>query len=175
MKQNVIKWMSLLLFVMATQVVMGQKVPKADKSPADISYYKTGGETVAKVVYGRPQMNDREIFGKLVKFDKVWRTGANEATEIRFYQDVTLAGEAVAAGTYTLFTIPGESEWKIILNSELDQWGAYRHDKKKDVLTVSVPAGTSEEAIESMAIFFDKDSMYIGWGNTLVAVPVGVE
>lgn len=167
-----IKWMSLLLFVVATQVAFGQKVPKADKSPADISYLKAGGETIAKVVYGRPSMNGREIFGKLVKYDKVWRTGANEATEIRFYTDVTLAGKKVEAGTYTLFTIPGESEWKIVLNSQLDQWGAYRHNKKLDVLTVSVPAGSSEEPIEMMAIFFDKENMYIGWESTLITVPV---
>ena len=61
MKQNVIKWMSLLLFVAATQLAFGQKVPKADKSPADISYLRAGGETIAKVVYGRPSMNGREI------------------------------------------------------------------------------------------------------------------
>lgn len=172
MKQNMIKWLGLALLMMSMQVVVAQKVPKMDKSPADISYMRAGGETVAKVVYGRPQMNDREIFGKLVKYDKVWRTGANEATEIQFFQDVKLGGKMVEAGTYTLFTIPGESEWQIILNSDLNQWGAYRHKKENDVYTVSVPSGSTDETIESMAIFFDKDNLYIGWANTLVSVSV---
>ena len=167
---------SLLAFTMCVQLSLAQKAPKADKSPVDISYLKAGGETVAKVVYGRPQVNDREIFGKLVKYGKVWRTGANEATEIKFYQEVSIGGQTVAAGTYTLFTIPGEENWTIILNRQLDQWGAYRYDESQDALRIEVPSGEAKNKLESFAIFFDESDsgaeLLIGWDMTLIRVPI---
>lgn len=76
-----------------------------------------------KIVYGRPLKNGRTIFGGIIPYDKVWRTGANEATEITFYKDVVFGGQAVKAGTYSLFTIPGKKEWTFILNKDLDIWG----------------------------------------------------
>src|SRR5690606_15950790 len=86
---------------------------------------------VASITYCEPFKKDRDIFGGLVPYGKVWRTGANEATEITFKKDVTFAGVAVKAGTYSLFTIPEKGEWTIILNPELKQWGSYGYDKIK--------------------------------------------
>lgn len=98
-----------------------------------------------KVSYGQPSKKGRAIFGGLEKYGKVWRAGANEATEITFTKDGTFGGKPVKAGTYTLFAIPNEQEWTIILNSELKQWGSFNYDKikGKDVLQVNVPAKKS--------------------------------
>ena len=112
------------------------KFPGIDVSPADITL-RTGDGVIAKVVYGRPQMKGRIVFGGIVPYDKVWRTGANEATEITFFQDVILGDVKVSAGTYTLFTIPGQESWELLLNSDLNQWGAYRADMDHTVARTS--------------------------------------
>src|SRR5687767_12104197 len=93
-----------------------------------------------KVDYGQPSKKGRVIFGELEPYGKVWRAGANKATQITFANDGTFGGLPVKAGTYTLFAIPNEKEWTIILNSQLDQWGAFGYDKvkDKDVLKVNV-------------------------------------
>ncbi len=104
------------------------------------------------------------------------RTGANEATEIKFYQDVTLAGKKVKAGTYSLFTIPGEKEWIIILNNDLDYWGAYTYNQKNDVIRIKAPATDLATPVESFTIQFEKKGdkegvMQFAWDKTLVNVP----
>ena len=149
-----------------------QKFPGVDKSPLDIAYYKADrmAPPMIKVIYSRPQLNGREL-SKLAPNGKVWRTGANEATEIKFFQDMTFGGKPVKAGTYSLFTIPGEKEWTIILNSELDVWGAFSYKEANDVLKVNVPA-TTGEAVEDFSIVFENNNMHLAWGTTRVAVPV---
>ncbi|WP_268223823.1 DUF2911 domain-containing protein [Sinomicrobium oceani] len=150
-----------------------------DKSPCDIAYYRTNRKAppVAKVIYGRPLKKDRPVFGNLVPYDKVWRTGANEATEITFFKDVTFGGQDVAAGTYTLFSIPGQQEWTIILNSDTNVWGAFDYKQDKDVARVTVPASKDKKSLEAFSITFepgDDESadMYLGWDTTRVKVPV---
>lgn len=106
----------------------------------------------------------------------MWRAGANEATEIKFYQDVELSGKKVKAGTYALFTIPGEKEWTIILNSDLDYWGAYSYNDKNDVLRVSAPATQLNSTVENFTIQFESKGekqgvMKLAWDKTLVEVP----
>lgn len=164
-----------------------------DKSPMDMAYYpddyahdrkfapaKIGSDKlVARVTYTRPAKNGREVFGKLVPYGKVWRAGANEAPEIKFYQDVTIGGKKIPAGSYALLTIPNETEWTIILSSDLDQWGAYSYNPALDVARVNVPVQKSDAALENFSIQFAKKdaqnaTMYVGWDNTMVAVPVGL-
>ncbi len=133
-----------------------------DKSPMDMAYFpdnfahdrKDSEKAIIRVVYSRPQKNEREIFGKLVPFGEVWRTGANEVTEIKFYHDVELAGKDVKAGTYSLFTIPGEKQWTIILNSDLDYWGAYSYKASSDVLRVTAPSVSLSNPVEYFTIQF---------------------
>ena len=128
-----------------------------------------------KVTYGAPSKRDRVIFGELVPYGQVWRAGANEATEITFAKDATVAGKPVKAGTYTLFTIPTESEWTIILNPELKQWGAYGYDKIKDknVLEAKVPSKKTDNVVEQLTYRFDGDNnMIIEWEQTQVQVPI---
>jgi len=154
-----------------------QKWPGIDKSPADILLFPSrGGEPVMKVIYSRPMKKDRDLFGSLIPYGKVWRTGANEATEITFYQNVTIAGKEVEAGTYSLFTIPTEEEWTLVFNGKLHQWGAYQYDQTSDVVRVTVPVQETDTTLEAFTITAGKTddgaNMYMGWGDTMVAVPV---
>ncbi|WP_027378522.1 DUF2911 domain-containing protein [Chryseobacterium daeguense] len=89
--------------------------------------------------YGRPGVKGRKIFGELVPYGQVWRAGANSSTKITFGQAVNFGGKIVPAGTYGLFIIPTEKEWKVILNKDFQQWGAYTYDPKQDVVDVTVP------------------------------------
>ncbi|WP_046744968.1 DUF2911 domain-containing protein [Kordia zhangzhouensis] len=166
----------LIIIMLFTVNVSAQKFSDIDKSPHDISYYKAkrNAPPVIKVLYGRPQKKGRRIFGNLVPYDKVWRTGANEATEITFFQDVKLGNQEIKAGTYTLFTIPGKDTWTIIINSDTDIWGSYYYNKEKDVARLEVPVKDSE-AIEYFSIAFTKETdgarMILAWDNISVAVP----
>ncbi|MFM7839981.1 MAG: DUF2911 domain-containing protein [Chitinophagaceae bacterium] len=128
-----------------------------------------------KVSYGQPSKKGREIFGALVPYGEVWRTGANEATEITFSKDTKFGGQSVKAGTYSLFTIPGEKEWTIILNSELKQWGAYEYSKikAKDVLQVKVPVQKAAAVVEKLTITLADSKMTISWDTTQVEVKIG--
>ena len=117
-----------------------------------------------------------KIFGKLVPYGKVWRTGANEATEIKFYQDVDFGGKKVKAGSYSLFTIPGEKEWVVILNTDLDYWGAYKYNEKNDVVRVPASVISLTEPLENFSIQFegkgDKQGvMRLAWDTTAAEVP----
>lgn len=99
---------------------------------------QTVGLTDVTIKYSRPGVKGRSIWGALVPYDKVWRTGANEATTITFSDDVTVEGQKLAKGTYSLHTIPGQSQWAVIFNSVADQWGSYSYDAAKDVVRVNV-------------------------------------
>ncbi|MCP9753864.1 DUF2911 domain-containing protein [Lacihabitans sp. CCS-44] len=127
-----------------------------------------------KITYGQPSKKDREIFGKLVPFGEVWRTGANGATEVTFKKDVNFGGAAVKAGTYSLFTIPTKDEWTVILNSELKQWGAYGYDKVKDknVASVKVKPLNNEASVEKLTLTAEDSQITISWDMTLVKVPL---
>ncbi len=109
------------------------KYPQVDTSPLDIIYYpanypllkvqeKTTEPLVARVIFSRPQKNGRAIFGELIEYNKVWRLGANESTEIEFFQNVTINNVKVKKGRYSLFAIPAENKWTIIINKETDSW-----------------------------------------------------
>lgn len=141
---------------------------------AQASPKKTTENDVFKVTYGAPSKKGREIYGSLVPFGAVWRTGANEATEITFKKDVNVAGKAVKTGTYALFTIPGEKEWTVILNAELKQWGAYGYDKVKDknVAEVKINSSALTEVQELFTINATEIGIDIIWDKTKVSVPI---
>lgn len=105
------------------------------------------------IYYSRPNVRERIIWGELVPYNKVWRTGADNATNISFSEDVTLNGNNVPAGRYAFFTIPGREEWTIIINKTAKQWGAFNYDSTKDLIRFQVkPAET--EFTESMEFTF---------------------
>lgn len=96
------------------------------------------GVSEVSVVYSRPAVAGRTVWGELVPYDEVWRTGANEATRITFSDDVRIDGEPLPAGSYALFTVPGEESWHVIFNRDAEQWGAFRHDPARDALRIEV-------------------------------------
>lgn len=133
----------------------------------------TVNETEISIQYGQPSKKERTIFGELVPFDKVWRTGANEATVIEFSKDVKINGSLVKAGKYALFTIPGEEEWTIILNKVWNQWGAYNYDSNKDVLSFKVKSGSTSEVVEKFTITVSEEGVIeISWDKTAVEFKV---
>lgn len=136
------------------------------------------GSTRVLIAYGSPGVKGRKIFGGLVPYGRVWRTGANEATTITFTDDVEVAGHPVAAGTYSLFTIPGETTWTIILNTENHQWGAYDYDAAADEVRFEVPRQEAPFTERLTFGFADVDpdafsaSVVLRWATTQVAFPV---
>ncbi|MEO9894503.1 DUF2911 domain-containing protein [Aurantibacter sp.] len=151
-----------------------------DKSPADIETFPSGhksSEKSIKVIYSRPQLKGRSV-SELAKAGEVWRTGANEAVEITFYKDATIGDSAVKAGTYSLFSVPGSTEWTIILNKNLNQWGAYSYEKSADVARVKASVSTSGDSLEAFSIAFDEadggTNMIMGWGTTRVSLPIKI-
>ncbi|SFU40497.1 Protein of unknown function [Pustulibacterium marinum] len=171
---------TLLVFITFSSNVQAQKFSGLDKSPHDISYYRqeNNASPVIKILYGRPQLRGRGIGKEIAPYGKLWRTGANEATEIQFYKDVMIGDSLITSGTYSLFTIPDKKEWTVILNNDIDVWGAYTYDPNQDVVRLKVPAETDKESLDALSIVFDDEKghveMAIGWGKTRVFVPITV-
>lgn len=155
-----------------------QKFSGLDKSPMDMAAYpndyKIANKSV-RVIYSRPQLKGRTL-AELAPAGKVWRTGANEAPEITFYADANFGGKEIKAGTYSLFTIPGDKEWTVVLNKNLNQWGSYTYDQGADVARVNVPSKADGTSLEEFSITFqetgDGASLVMGWDKTRVAVPI---
>jgi hypothetical protein len=164
---------------MATQA-QDMKFPGLDASPADIALYSSQGDSKVKVVYSRPQKKGRAVFGgELVPYGKVWRTGANEATTITFHQDVMFGDNYVPAGTYALFTQPGEDVWQVMLNGQANQWGAYNMDPAKTVATTQGLVSELDEVVEAFAITYKEVEggvhLVMAWDQTMVEVPIMME
>jgi hypothetical protein len=163
-----------LLFV--STIGMAQQIQMPQASPSSKIIQKVGLTDVT-VDFSRPSTKGRKIFGELVPFGQVWRTGANEATEITFIKDVKISGKTVKAGTYTLFTIPQTNTWTLILNSELKQWGAYEYSKikAKNVLSVELNVDTIKEQ-EKLTYSFTNNTkgttLNIMWDNVKVSLPI---
>jgi len=161
------------------------KFAAADPSPADIVYFPLNAakvkaddaaKPVIKVVYSRPQKKGRDIFGVLEQFGKVWRFGANESTEIQFFNKVTISGKKIKAGKYSLFAIPNKDIWTIIINSQTDRWGAFSYDQKKDLVRVNVPVKSLSKAIEYFSITFTPlasgATLIAAWDKTQIELPI---
>ena len=174
-----------IVIIASFGTLQAQEFFPLDKSPMDLVYFPdhfahdrtAGQEAIVKVYYSRPHKNGRDIFGAKVPYDKVWRTGANEAVEFKVYKEIKLGGKSLSPGTYSLFTIPGEKQWTIIINSDLDYWGAYSYNQENDVLRISVPAASTDTTIESFSIRFsdlgeNQAIMRLAWDRTLVEVPM---
>jgi hypothetical protein len=129
---------------------------------------------VMHVGYGQPSKKGRVIFGELVPYNQVWRTGANRSTDITFKKDVQFGSATVKAGTYALFTIPGEQEWTLILNSVTKQPGSAEYEKNKDknVATIKVKSSNSADMEEKFTISLPTGKMVLHWDKTKVEVPV---
>lgn len=166
-----------LLFAAGTTTFAQDKKETKTETKTILSPRMTSATGDVSVSYGQPSKKGRVIFGDLVPYGQVWRTGANEATEITFKKDVVFGGKEVKAGTYTLFTIPTQESWTVILNSELKQWGAYNYEKIKpnNVAEVSVPVAAMKKSEEKLTMKVDKKGLWIGWDMAGVSVPIEVK
>lgn len=178
MRKNILTIAIFAIALLSFNEVTAQKFPKLDVSPMDAASYPSNwreANKMVKVVYSRPQLKQRSL-DKLAPAGKVWRTGANEAAEITFYQDVTFGGKKVNKGTYTLFTIPGKETWTVILSNQMNVWGSYFYKQEQDVVRVEAKVSESKDTIEAFSILFegeDKDAtMHMAWANTIVSLPV---
>jgi len=144
-------------------------------SPLALAVYKDETNYI-KVVYSQPFRKGRLIFGGLAKWGEVWRTGANEASEITFIRDLKIDGKVCRAGTYTLFTIPNPNRWTVLLNSELGQWGAYSYKPEKDVIRFEVNAIKMDQIYEALLFqFIETDAgadLTLAWDDVKVTIPM---
>jgi hypothetical protein len=167
--------LALSLCIIAT-VSNAQQAKAPAKSPAQTIKQDFGSSSI-EVTYCRPSVKGRVIFGDLVPYDKVWRTGANTATLIRFKDDVKIAGQNLKAGEYAFFTVPGKTDWEIIFSKDTKSWGASEYKETDDVLRVKVKASTQTTKTEMFTINFanltatDAEIQLI-WDNVLVPILV---
>jgi len=155
----------LLAFIAIVANVSAQDKPT---SPSATVTGKIGAANV-KIVYCQPSARGRKIIGELVPFGEVWRTGANAATTIEFDKPVKIEGKDLAAGKYALFTIPGETEWTLIINKDVKQWGAFNYSDKDDVLRVTAKPSKTPSMVETFNISVEKDQIVLKWENTAVS------
>ena len=165
----------LLFFVIASTASLAQEPVKARPSPLAIIAIRYK-DAYVKITYAQPQKKGREIFGKLVPYDQVWRTGANEATELTITRNMQINGTLLKAGTYSIFTIPKKDNWTVIINSEVGLWGAYNYNSKLDVMKFDVPVSTSNTLYESFTMQFEHrneiaDLLFL-WDKTRISIPL---
>lgn len=155
MKTTFLKLAFCLFFVSAVVInfAFAQKSPRTSVS-------ENVGSGKVTIDYSQPSVKGREVWGKLVPYDAVWRTGADKATTIEFTKDATIEGKKVAAGKYSLFTIPTKSgEWTIIINKTADQWGAYDYKQADDILRVTVKSKKVDIMTEKMSFTISKEGV----------------
>jgi len=184
--KNIVASLSFLLFF-STMAFSQASLPPLDKSPMDMSYYpanypvlkiqdKITEPVVARVIYSRPKKEGRPIFGGLVEYGKLWRLGANEATEIEFYKNVTIGDKKISKGRYTLYAVVNEKTWTFILNRDTDTWGSFKYDSTKDIVRVEAPIQQVTTSAESLTMSFEKSAtgcnLAIFWETIKVALPI---
>lgn len=178
----------LALALVASILATAQQKPTdLDKSPMDMSYWpsnfpmlklsgKASGEPFARVIYGRPQKNGRVLFGDIVQYNSIWRLGANEATEIEFFVPVKIDGKLVPKGRYTLYSIPNENNWTLILNTDNFSWGNFSYNAKKDLLRVQVPVLKTMDTTEAFTLYFEETNLGAGliilWDQVKIMLPI---
>ncbi|MES2646810.1 MAG: DUF2911 domain-containing protein [Bacteroidota bacterium] len=161
------------------------QVTEPDKSPLDVSYSPQGypilkfqnkqldAKPNARVIYSRPQVKGRTIFGSEVKYNEVWRLGANESTEIEFFRNAVIGGKKVPKGRYSLFCVPDQNKWTFILNKDTDSWGGFSYNESMDVLRTAVPVIKTDSPVEYLTIYFDNpNNLVIMWADAKANLPI---
>ncbi len=177
-----------LAFVCISLVAIAQQKPtELDKSPMDMSYWpdnypllkmsgKAKDQPIARVIYGRPVKNGRTIFGGIIKYNELWRLGANEATELELFSPVKISNKVIPKGRYTLFCVPSENRWTLILSKDNFCWGSFAYDTKKDVVRADIKPETTNESVETFTIYFSentgKANLVMLWDNQRAELPM---
>jgi len=134
-------------------------------------------EPKVRVVYSRPQKKGRKIFGELEKFGTSWRMGANETTEITFFEDVKINGNDIKAGRYGMMAVVNDGKWDIVIHKNIPSWGTYNHDEASNVAKITVNTEKTPKTIEALSMLFDKKDdknvhLIIAWDDTMVRLPI---
>lgn len=159
-----------LLFV-AFNINAQEKKPVLSPPATASETLKNGA--VVTINYAQPAVKGRKIGSDIAPYGKIWRTGANAATQFEVSKDVKIKGSVLPAGKYALFTIPGEKEWTVIFNKTWDQWGAYKYDEKQDALRFTVKAIKAKAFAERLTFNIEKSGkVSLTWGDVLIAFDV---
>ncbi|MBK9731276.1 MAG: DUF2911 domain-containing protein [Chitinophagaceae bacterium] len=161
-----------VIIVLFSISVFAQDDPANRPSPPATATGKVGVATIT-INYGSPSVKERKIWGELVPYGKVWRSGANEATTFETDKDIKVEGKVLPAGKYGFFTIPGEKEWVVIFNKVPDQWGAFKYDESQDALRVTVKPRKSEKSNERLLYTVNDKGIALFWEN--LEVPVAIQ
>ncbi|HMR82810.1 MAG TPA: DUF2911 domain-containing protein [Niabella sp.] len=177
----------LFFAFLSTSVLNAQHWAPVDKSPLDQIYFPADYPSLKikgtkeplrmRIIYSRPNKNNRPIFGsEIVPYGKVWRLGANEATELNLFTDAKIGGKKVPAGRYTLYALVSEKSWTFIVNKETDTWGAFKYDPSKDVCRVTADVKALDKSIESLTIDLEKSAggvnLVAGWDTVSATLPI---
>lgn len=177
----------ILTLSLSISLIAQNSFTPIDKSPMDMIYYPTNFPILkiqnkvteplaARIIYSRPQKNGRKVFGELVELGKIWRLGANEATELELFKEAKIGNAKVKKGKYTLYAIPNIDKWTLIINKEIDVWGAFIYNPSKDVLRVDVKTEKTSELIEAFSMNFEKVptgiNLVIGWDDVIAKLPI---
>ena len=167
----------LVIFAFSTSL-KSQSFRGLDKSPLDMVNFPASSqvqEKIVRVLYSRPLLNSRDL-KSLIPNGKLWRTGANESTEIIFFKEVKIGSSIIPSGRYTLYTIPNETSWTIIINKKINTWGSYAYDSSQDVVRTNVPIVFSNESLEAFSIALtgkEGDAiLHMGWDKLRVNLPI---
>lgn len=176
-RSTIITTIAFAVTMLLSSNVNAQKFPDLDKSPMDVASYPNDykdASKIVKVTYSRPQLKGRTL-SSLAPEGKVWRTGANEATEITFYKDMKLGDSKIKAGTYTLFSIPEKDSFTIIISKDLNVWGSYSYKADNDVARLKVPMTQATDSLEALSMVFTKGDkgviLNLGWDKARIAIP----
>lgn len=165
----------LVICLLSLSAVLAQPVPEPRSSPLDMARMRYR-DTYVKITYSQPYKRGRTIFGELVPYGKVWRTGANEAAELTCTGDIYINGVLLHAGTYSVFTIPDKIKWTIIINRDVGLWGDYNYNPKLDVMRVDVAVQEADPMNEAFSMKFDQNndraSWIMTWDDIMVAIPI---
>ncbi|MBG6188736.1 DUF2911 domain-containing protein [Flavobacterium sp. CAN_S2] len=157
-----------LIALLIVNFVNAQDKPTSTK---EVVTGKINGATIT-INYGSPSVKGREIWGKLVPFNQVWRAGANDATTFETDKEVTIEGSKLPAGKYSFFVIPNEKECVIIFNKEAKQWGAYKYKEKEDQLRVTVKQKVAKAKAEKLVYVIEKNTVSLNWDNWTIPFSV---
>ena len=163
------------LLVFTLTFAQAQNFRGLDKSPMDKTSFPASyriSDKVATITYSRPQLKGR-AFAHIISFGKIWRTGANEATELRVFKSIAIDGTEIPTGTYSIFTIFEAEKMTFIINKASNLWGSYTYDEAQDLLRYEVLTTTAEDTLEAFSMVFSKDdapTLHLGWENTRAEV-----
>jgi hypothetical protein len=165
--------LAALVFTVFCAPALAQRGDDSERASKNGKTVGSIGGVEVVVEYGRPKVKGRTIWGGVVPYDQVWRTGADEATTISFSAPVLIEGKALPAGTYALFTVPGKDQWTVVFNKRAKQWGAFSYKDSEDALRVQVKPAPAAAPVEELDFVIEGPKVVMRWEK--LAVPFTVQ